>query len=71
MKHKDVWYQRRLAKYFDERFFTIEDIVEFYPDPAANVWLFEHTGFNIIIKLTCDDYGVVTKDLYVKGEENI
>ena len=71
MKHKDAWYQRRLAKYFDEHFFTIEDIVEFYPDPAVNVWLFEHSGFNIMIKLTCGDDGVVTKDLYMKGDKNL
>ena len=71
MKHKDAWYQRRLAKYFDEHFFTIEDIVEFYPDPAVNVWLFEHSCFNIMIKLTCNDDGVVTKDLYVKGDNNL
>lgn len=70
MKHKDVWYQRRLAKYFDEHFFAIEDIVDFYPDPEVNVWLFEHTGFNIMIKLTCNDDGTVTKELYVKGEVN-
>lgn len=71
MKHKDVWYQRRLAKYFDEHFFTIEDNVEFYPDPAVNIWLFEHTGFNIMIKLTCNDNGVVIKELYVKGDASI
>lgn len=71
MKHKDAWYQRRLAKYFDERFFAIEDIVEFYPDPAVNIWLFKHPGFNIMIKLTCNDDGVVTKDLYGKGDKNL
>ena len=70
MKHKDVWYQRRLAKCFDEHFFNIEDVVEFYPDPEVNVWLFEHTGFNIMIKLTCNDDSTVTKELYVKGEVN-
>ena len=34
------WYQRRLAKYFNEHYHEIEDEAEFYTDPDCNQWQF-------------------------------
>lgn len=67
--HTEKWYQRRLAKYFDDHYLLCSDTVEFYPDPAINQWLCELPGLDVLIKLTCDENGVVSETRYMKSGE--
>ena len=36
----EKWYQRRLAKYFNDHYHGIEDEAEFYTDRDCNQWDF-------------------------------
>lgn len=62
-KHNEKWYQRRLAKYFEEKYGSYEDVAEFFADPDINVWLFYipnyENGYNLKVKLTCGEDGCV------------
>ena len=57
----EKWYQRRLAKYFEEHFSKYEDVAEFYTDPAPNVWKFDILNDALITtwELICDDEGEI------------
>ena len=69
--HTHKWYQRRLAKYFDEHYILSCDIVEFYPDPTDNQWLFELPGLDVLIKLTCQEDGTVVEHRYMKSGDSL
>lgn len=57
--HTEKWYQRRLAKYFNDHYYEIEDSAEFYPDPDYNQWRFKAPETGIVITLFCHDNGLV------------
>lgn len=67
MAHTHKWYQRRLAKYFEDHYVFADDTVEFYPDPTDNQWLFELPDSDALIKLTCQEDGTVVENRYMKG----
>ena len=69
--HSHKWYQRRLAKYFEERYPSAEDIAEFYPDPTDTQWVFELPDLGILIKLTCQDDGTVVEKRYTKRDGSL
>lgn len=62
----EKWYQRRLAKYFEDHYGEHEDDVEFFPDPAFNQWLFDIPQNNVRVELTCDINGNVYEQVYRK-----
>ena len=63
MKH-EKWYQRRLARYFDEHYSQYEDIVEWWADTYVNQWLFDIRELGIRVELSCTDKGVVKEQRY-------
>ena len=63
MKH-EKWYQRRLARYFDEHYSQYEDIVEWWADTYTNQWVFDIRELGIRVELTCTDKGVVKEQRY-------
>lgn len=60
----EKWYQRRLAKYFEEHYAQYEDVATFWPDPAINQWLFDIPERGARVELTCTDKGVVKEQRY-------
>lgn len=64
----EKWYQRRLAKYFEEHYSEYEDTAEFYPDPAPNVWKFAIPNFGVDITLICDDTSEIHTNNKFKDE---
>lgn len=69
----EKWYQRRLAKYFEEHYSEYEDIAEFYTDPAPNVWRFDIPNElgGVSFTLICDDEGVIhTNDKFKEYRES-
>ena len=57
----EKWYQRRLAKYFNDHYHAIEDEAEFYTDPDYNQWQFLIPKARLVITLTCHDDGSVSE----------
>lgn len=64
IRHDEKWYQRRLAKYFDDHFTQYEDDAEWDVDPDINQWLFYIPELDERVELTCDDNGVVIEYRY-------
>lgn len=62
----EKWYQRRLAKYFEENYEQYEDTAEWFSDPGINQWMFNIPELNTRIKLTCNENGLVTEQKYTK-----
>lgn len=60
----EKWYQRRLAKYFDEHYEQYEDTATYWPDPFINQWLFDIPELGVRIELTCTDKGEVKEQRY-------
>ena len=60
----EKWYQRRLAKYFEENYAKYEDAAEYYPDPFVNQWLFDIPERGVRVELTCNDKGEVKEQRY-------
>lgn len=60
----EKWYQRRLAKYFTERYAQYEDSATYWPDPRINQWLFDIPELGVRIELTCTDKGEVNEQRY-------
>ena len=60
----EKWYQRRLAKYFEDNYVEYEDTAEYWNDPAPNQWLFDIPDLRLRVELTCNDKGVVTEQKY-------
>ena len=60
----EKWYQRRLAKYFEEHYIGYDDSAEYWDDPAPNQWLFDIPELGVRIKFTCDDRGKVSETRY-------
>lgn len=63
MRH-EKWYQRRLAKYFTERYSKYEDTAKYWNDPAPNQWLFDIPELGVRVELTCNDLGDVTEQQF-------
>lgn len=61
MKHSAKWYNTRLQRYFDKYYKAYEETAEFYTNPAQNKWKFNIPELGIIVLLTCNDHGTVTK----------
>lgn len=61
MKHAEKWYQTRLAFMFEEDYGHLENEIEWYVDPAPNMWMFDVPSHKLRVTLTCDDMGVVTR----------
>ena len=68
MRHTEQWYKRRLAKYFDERYWSYEDFAEFYTDPDINQYEFDivENGKKLHVILTCDSEGTVSEQRFTK-----
>lgn len=64
MKHTDKWYQRRLAKYFEENYGLYEDTAEYFVDPDVNQWAFYISELGVKVRLTCNDDGKVLEEKY-------
>lgn len=64
MDKTDKWYQRRLARYFEENYVQYEDTAEYYPDPFVNQWLFDIPERGVRVELTCNDKGEVKEQRY-------
>lgn len=60
----DIWYQRRLDKYFMDRYGEYEFDARFFNNPDINQWVFDIPDLKIRVELTCDDKGVVTEIIY-------
>jgi hypothetical protein len=60
----EKWYQRRLAKYFEEHYEQYEDTAEYFPDPFVNQWLFDIPERAVRVELTCTDKGEVKEQRY-------
>lgn len=60
----EKWYQRRLAKYFEEHYEQYEDSAEYFPDPFVNQWLFDIPERGIRVELTCTEKGEVKEQRY-------
>ena len=58
---KDQFYNRRLELYYNSHLKDFDSEIEWYVNPAPNQWKFELRG--VITVLTCDDNGVVHKQL--------
>lgn len=58
------WYQRRLARYFEEAYSEYEDYVEWFNDPFVNQWLFDIPEQGVRVELTCTDKGEVKEQVY-------
>ena len=55
----EKWYQRRLAKYFEDHYAQYEDSAEFFNDPAPNQWLFDVPELGLRFELTCKISGEI------------
>lgn len=64
MRHNEKWYQRRLARYFTEKYEVYEYNTEFWSDPDINQWLFDIPVLDKRIELTCRDNGKIEKTEY-------
>lgn len=60
----DRWYQRRLAKYFEEHYMKYEDTAGWWNDPAPNQWLFDIQELGIRVELICDEEGKIHEQRY-------
>lgn len=60
----EKWYQRRLAKYFEEHYEQYEDSAEYFPDPFVNQWLFDIPERAVRVELTCTGNGEVKEQRY-------
>lgn len=60
----EKWYQRRLAKYFDEHYAQYEDVAEYWNDQAINQWLFDILELGVRVELTCKENGKVVEEKY-------
>lgn len=63
----EKWYQRRLAKYFEEVYSEYEDYVEWFNDPFVNQWLFDIPEQGLRVELTCTDEGEIKEQRYKAG----
>lgn len=68
MRHTEKWYQRRLAKYFENHYWSYEDSANYYTDPNINQWSFEidENGEKIHVILTCNEDGSVSEQRFTK-----
>lgn len=63
MKHKERWYQKRLNERFIQKYAQYEKTVEWFVNPAPNVWKFDIPELKVRIVMTCDDKGNITESL--------
>ena len=61
MSHHEIWYIRRLQKYFNEHYLQYDETVEWYATLEINKWRFKINELYLEIILVCDDNGVITE----------
>lgn len=66
----EKWYQKRLAQYFKDHYFDIEDEIEFYTDPDINKWQFIIPETGLRVTLICGENGDVLEGWEVPEEVN-
>lgn len=68
MKHTEKWYQRRLAKYFEDCYWSYEDSANYYTDPDINQWSFEieENDKKVHVILVCNEDGSVSERRFTK-----
>ena len=66
VKQTERWYRRKLHNYMVEHYEELEDNdeIEWWSDPAPNVWLFDIPEQKVRVELTCDHKGHVTEQRY-------
>ena len=57
----EKWYQRRLAKYFNDHYHEIEEEAEFYADPGYDKWEFLIPETGLRVTLICHENGIVSE----------
>ena len=58
---KSDFYYRCLNKYFYKHYGEYEFDAQWFIDPAENQWKFYIPEVGLLIALTCDEYGHITK----------
>lgn len=65
----ETWYNNKLQKYFDNHYGKYEYDIEWFVNPAENIWRFIVPEYQIQVILTCDERGIVTeKRLPIGGD---
>lgn len=63
IEKNEAFFERYLQKYYDRRYASYDDIIEWYPNPAINIWRFYVPVLENEVILICSNEGLITEQV--------